>query len=119
MGKKVLVVDDDPLYLDLVRDIFAVKDIEVQAARKGAEALALLKSCTPAFIMSDFDMPDMNGMEFHAHLQKDERTKRIPFAFLTGSADAILSRYVRDNNLQLFNKLDVVNELLRLSETLK
>ena len=118
MRKQVLTIDDDPLYLNLVSDILAVKDIDVLQARTGAEALSHLASSAPSLIISDFDMPDMDGIEIHQHLQRNEKTRHIKFVFLTGSADIALSNYTKEHNLQLLNKNNIVNELLKLSEHL-
>ena len=119
MQKQVLVVDDDPLYLDLVRDVFDAQGIEVITATSCSAALSLLRTRTPSLIVSDFDMPVMNGMEFHSQLLKDPKTKDIPFVFMTGSALEILSQYTKKHGLRLFNKNNLVNELLLLSNELK
>jgi CheY-like chemotaxis protein len=119
MRKQILVVDDDPLYLDLVRDVFDVQEIEVFAASNGSSALSILKTHNPSLIISDFDMPGMNGMEFHSQLMKDQKTKDIPFVFMTGSSDGTLSQYTKQHGLRLCNKNNLVHELLRLSKDLK
>lgn len=119
MQKKILVVDDDPLYLELVKDVFVAQDIEIFVAPNGVGALTLLKTLRPSMIISDFDMPEMNGVELHARLSHDQKTKAIPFVFMTGSADITLHRYAREHGLGLFNKNNLVKELLLLSKDLK
>ncbi|HCV43886.1 MAG TPA: hypothetical protein DGH68_10420 [Bacteroidetes bacterium] len=114
MQKKILVVDDDPLYLDLVRDVFAGQDIEIVSATTGAEALSLLKTQVPSLIISDFEMPGINGIEFHSQLQKEERSRDIPFVFMTGSADQSLTRYVQQLKIRVFSKNNLTHELFRL-----
>ena len=119
MRKTTLVVDDDPLYLDLVRDVLAVQEIEALSALSVAEALTLLKTASPTFIVSDFEMPDMDGLAFHEHLQQHQKTKDIPFVFMTGSSDTRLLEYVRQHNISMFSKNNLVKELIRLSNDLK
>ena len=119
MRKQILVVDDDPLYIDLVRDIFAMREIDVLSSPDATAALSLLKNLTPSLIVSDFDMPEMNGLEFHSRLQESESTKHIPFVFLTGSADISLSQYANQHRVRVFSKNNIVNELLRLSNDLQ
>jgi CheY-like chemotaxis protein len=114
MRKIVLVVDDDPLFIDLVRDVLAVHDIDILSAPQGIAALALLKTVFPSLIVSDFEMPQMNGIVFHSQLQQDNKTKEIPFVFMTGSSDIALTEYTKRHNIQLFTKNNLVTELLRL-----
>ncbi len=119
MRKQILVVDDDPLYVDLVRDILAVQDIEVVSALNGTAAFDLLKTFTPLMIVSDFEMPGMNGMEFHARLQLDEATRSIPFIFMRGSAERTIMQYCRARNVRVFSKTNLVSDLIRLASELK
>jgi len=119
MRKQILVVDDDPLYHDLVRDVFDAQEIDVFAASDGSAALFLLRTHNPSLIISDFDMPGMNGMEFHSHLLKDRKTEHIPFVFMTGSSDESLSQYTKRYGLRLFDKSNLVGELMRLSDDLR
>lgn len=119
MRKTILVVDDDPLYLDLVRDVLAVQQIDVLSAPSVAEALLLLKTSSPSLIVSDFEMPDMDGLAFHAQLQLYQKTKDVPFVFMTGSSDSRLLKYVREHNMCIFSKNNLVNELIRMSNELK
>lgn len=119
MRKKLLVVDDDPLFIDFVKEILAVEEIDVISAPNGRVALSLIKAAQPAFIVSDLDMPEMNGMELHAHLAKDQETKRIPFFFMTGSSDQSLIQYAKDHGVSLFYKSNLVSEWIKLLERLK
>ena len=54
----LLLVDDDPLYIDLVREILSTKNFTVIAASNGAAALALLQKHRVTMIISDIDMPE-------------------------------------------------------------
>lgn len=119
MRKQILVVDDDPLYVDLARDVLAVQDIDVVSALDGTAALDLLKTFAPLMIVSDFEMPGMNGMEFHSRLQHDEATRNIRFVFMTGSVDKTITQYCRTHNIQVFSKNNLVSDLIRLTSDLK
>jgi putative two-component system response regulator len=58
-------------------------------ARSGREALALLSSCSPPdLILLDLVMPEMDGFEVLARLQKDERLRDVPVIFITAVTDA-------------------------------
>jgi phosphoserine phosphatase RsbU/P len=117
--KTILVVDDNPLFVDLVRDIFAVEEIEVISDSQATAALSTLKIVHPSLIISDFDMPGMNGMEFHSHLLLDHSTKDIPFVFMTGSADHALMQYANRYHVRLLSKNNLVKDLIELLNDLK
>lgn len=119
MRKQILVVDDDPLYLELVHDIFATRNIDVLRARSVQEALSLLSSSLPSFVISDFQMPDMNGIDFHRLLCNDARLKEVPFAFVSGSTHVTLSEYARKQNVPLLRKSNIVVEILNVADRLK
>ena len=119
MRKKILAVDDDPLYVDLVRDIFSAEDIDVISAQNGIEALSILKTQQPSLIISDFEMPRIDGIEFHSQLQQDQKTKSIPFVFMTGASSQALIQYAKLHNIHLLNKSNIVKELLGLIKELK
>lgn len=118
MRKRILFIDDDPLFIDLAKDVLAVQDIEVVAALDGTEALDLLKTFTPQMIVSDFEMPGMTGVELHSRLQENEATRNIRFVFMTGSSDKTISEYARTHNIRVFSKNNLVNDLVRLSSEL-
>ncbi len=63
MNYKILVVDDQPLNIRLLERIFN-RQYQVLCANSGQEALELLKQHDVALIISDQQMPEMNGIEF-------------------------------------------------------
>lgn len=119
MRKQILFVDDDPLFIDLARDVLTIQEIEVLAAIDGTEALDLLKTFIPQMIVSDFEMPGMNGVELHSRLQENEATRNIRFVFMTGSSDKTFSEYARTHNIRVFSKSNLVKDLVRLSAELQ
>lgn len=61
----VLVVDDDPFMLELMRDIIeSVGDFDVRTAQGAREGLAALARARPRLLVCDLSMPDMDGIEF-------------------------------------------------------
>jgi CheY-like chemotaxis protein len=117
--KQVLVVDDDPFFIDLAKDIFVVEEIDVISASHAAAALSMLQTVHPSLIVSDFEMPGMNGMEFHSQLLLNKNTKDIPFVFMTGSADQTLVQYANRCQVRLLGKTNLVRDLIGLLNELK
>lgn len=83
--KKVLVVDDAAFIRNLVKTTLQRLNIsKVQDAEHGRDALAMLiKSSDFDLIISDFHMPEMDGMQLLKAVREDDRLKSIPFLMLT------------------------------------
>lgn len=81
---RVLVVEDDNCNVQVVK--FALEDdYEVIVAYNGLDAINMIPEVKPDFILLDWCMPVMDGLETLKHLKKDEVSKTIPVAMLTGS----------------------------------
>lgn len=94
MAKTVLVVDDDPLYVEVVKDLLDLHQYRVLTALNGSEALHVLGHQKVDVIISDIEMPLMNGITFHRKIAERADLHTIPFIFLTGSEESAYFRYV-------------------------
>jgi DNA-binding response OmpR family regulator len=63
MGDTILIVDDDPNVLELVRVNCAAKGYIVLTATNGNEALRSVEQCMPSLVILDVMMPEMDGWE--------------------------------------------------------
>jgi CheY-like chemotaxis protein len=115
MKPKILIVDDDPMCRELVQEICSVHDIPVIAARHGKEALSILEKQHVGLIISDVNMPEMDGLTFHTNLLMNDHLTSVPFVFITGSMDEAVSTYLsRRPGIRLINKSNLVTELTEL-----
>lgn len=81
--KHVLVVDDDPMMLKLIKE--HLKDTyNVATAINGSLALKFLETKKTDFILMDYEMPGENGAEVLGRIRKNPATANIPVVFLTG-----------------------------------
>jgi two-component system, OmpR family, phosphate regulon response regulator PhoB len=78
-----MVVDDDPLILEVVATVLDLEEFEVHTAMSAQEALDRLPGLAVALVVSDVMMPDMDGFEFAARLRKEEATANLPVVMLT------------------------------------
>lgn len=81
-GSSVLVVDDDPTYQQLVAAAFN-RDDRVRFATNGFEALALCGKETPDLIVSDVNMPKMDGWQLLRLLRTKPQFATVPLLFTT------------------------------------
>lgn len=86
-SKHILLVDDNPLFLKLLARAFSKAEFDCHTAHSGQEALLYLQTHVPDAILSDYEMPEMNGLDFRRTILREERLKDIPFMFLTGFDD--------------------------------
>ena len=86
---KILVVDDFPTMRKIVKTIFSQLGysnfIEAEDGQKGYEALQ--KNRDVKFIVSDWNMPNMTGLEFLKTVRSDERFRHLPFMMITAEAE--------------------------------
>jgi CheY-like chemotaxis protein len=93
----ILVVDDEPAFVELVSDLLSGGNHRIFSAQNGALALAFLDTQSVDIIISDIEMPVMDGIAFHTALQNDPKKKDIPFVFLSGTEDPEFVHYVEQH----------------------
>ncbi|MCR5144972.1 MAG: response regulator [Lachnospiraceae bacterium] len=86
MKKTILIVDDDPSYLNLVRG-WLKADYKVAMANSGLQAIKWLGRNKADLILLDHEMPVTSGPQVLEMLRNDEETANIPVMFLTGKSD--------------------------------
>jgi two-component system, sensor histidine kinase and response regulator len=85
----ILAVEDDANLLSGIKEILELEDYIVMTAQNGLEALEVLKKqlAPPSLILSDINMPLMNGFAFLEAVRKESAWVRIPFIFLTAKGE--------------------------------
>ena len=86
-AKKILLVDDEAGFAELLRDLLEMDNYEVQVAHDGEEGLEKLKVFMPDAIISDIVMPRLSGFEMFKKIKANPDTSTIPFLFITGFQD--------------------------------
>jgi pilus assembly protein CpaE len=85
-GEKILCVDDDDSIRKLCTVYLAKRGYRVEAAANGIEALSLIASKgVPDVVITDVNMPLMNGLELVRRLREDRRTARTPIIVLSAA----------------------------------
>ena len=79
----VLVIDDDEIVRKALKRSLKLFGFEVYPAKDGLTGVNLARQKKPAFILLDWMMPEMDGLEVLSELKHDERTEDIPVFMLT------------------------------------
>jgi len=85
-GEPILVVDDNPANLKLLRMLLVGESYDVRTAGDAGEALAILQQFRPRLILMDLQMPGMDGFELTRRLKGDVATRDIVIVALTAYA---------------------------------
>ena len=81
--KKVLVVDDDPVVVRLVKELLKSQGYQVETAKDGIDAMVIVKKEKPDLIVLDIMMPELNGYDVLRTLKFTNEYKEIPVLLLT------------------------------------
>ena len=84
---KILLVDDEVGFAELLRDLLSMDNYEVEVAHDGQEGLEKLATFKPEVIISDIVMPRVSGFEMFKKVKASPETASIPFLFITGFQD--------------------------------
>ena len=117
--KKILIVDDSEPMVKLLSSLLE-KEGSIDTANNGVEGLSKLKTTYYDAIISDVDMPTLDGISFYKEAHKKEPNIRKRFIFLTGSTDETHFTFIQENELRYLEKpvgMDVlkkaVHDILR------
>ena len=86
-GSKILLVDDTPENLKLLRQTLETEGYNILVATSGETALRIARKANPDLILLDVMMPGMDGFETCRHLKQDEGTRDVPVIFVTARAE--------------------------------
>ena len=84
---KILLIENDSSILANYARVLTLEGFEVLTAINGLDGLRLARTREPDLILCDLRMPEMDGDAVLAALRPDPRTVRMPFIFMTASAD--------------------------------
>ena len=109
--KRVLLVEDEPLLIDLYQERFSEEDFDLDIARDGNEALKKADKGAD-LILLDILLPGINGFEVLRRLKKNLDTRDIPVIVLTN-----LGSEQSDSDKQLAFSLGAVDYLVKSYHT--
>ena len=101
MAKKILLVDDDPDFVEAVSLILKSKKFDVVTAYNGIEGLNKVTSEKPDLIVLDVMMPEKDGYAVCKELKSNSQLSHIPVLLLTAVASQVpTTRYTQEMGLE-------------------
>ena len=92
----VLVVEDDPIYLELLQEAFTAAGFHTLQADNGEKALAVLRRENVDLVVSDFIMPEVNGLELCRLLSEDLQFAGVKKILYSCNTDSAFRRRARE-----------------------
>jgi CheY-like chemotaxis protein len=120
MAKKIMVVDDEENFVELVKAVLETEGFEVMPAYSGRECLDKLKKAKPDLILLDMFMPGISGRETCEKIRGNPETKDIKIIFCTVARfsikgrDALEKMNVSDYITKPFDNADLVRRVKRV-----
>ena len=85
--KKILLLDDEGFILQVISKALGREGFDCMVASSVGQAIDILQQETPDIILSDYQMPIINGFDFRKIVLRDKRWRTIPFVFFTSVND--------------------------------
>ena len=84
---RILVVDDNPTNLEILRVRLTAQGYEIVTAADGVEALAQARELDPDLVLLDVMMPKLDGISVLKELKQDAKLRFVPVIMVTAKAD--------------------------------
>lgn len=115
MSKKILIVDDEPGIVQVLKTLLEIYGHQVLTASGGNEAITIIRNNPDiAFIISDMRMDKGNGLQLLDAL--NEEGLKIPFLLVTGFADVTTNEVMSKGALGIMNKPFDIDKLIETVE---
>jgi len=112
MGKRILIIDDEPHIIKVIKSRLEINDYEVITASDGEEGMEKVKTDSPDLIVLDMLMPKMDGYTFVRELKNTG--KKIPVIVLTAKHEVegtFIEGEVKECILKPFQPDDLLNKI--------
>ena len=88
-AKRIVVIEDDPEMISLVKLILGKEGYDVSSADNGRDGLTLIEELVPHAVVLDLMMPDMDGWEVYQAMKANDSIKNVPVIILTAKSQSI------------------------------
>ena len=120
MVPRILIVDDQSDFIELVQYRLAGLGCEFIVANNGVQALSQARQFKPSLILLDILLPDLDGLSVCEILRRQPATKKIPVIFMSALSSEVTRRTVTMQADDFFTKpLDLERLQLRITDLLQ
>ena len=98
----VLVVDDSVSQRRALEQLLTDVGFQIRSARDGMEAVEMLAHFRPDIVLTDMEMPRMNGIEMTAHIRAKENLKGLPIIMITSRATQKHRKLAEDSGVDVY-----------------
>ncbi len=116
-NKTVLLVEDEEAIISILKDLFSAYRVNIYEADNGQHAVEVLMDNDIDYIITDYLMPKMNGLQLIDWVRTNY-SKKIPVVILTGSVLNALEYQVDDNTMVIYKPFifkEIINSLVILN----
>lgn len=121
---EIFIVDDSQIQLILLEKVLTNQGFAIQSFTEGWKLLEAMEHTKPSLIISDIDMPVLDGFELLEEIKVRFDKKRIPFFFMSSMSDATTEKRARREGAQaLIQKpfqykslFEVIEEMLGMAK---
>lgn len=89
MRKKIIIIEDEEILLNLLQKKLSGEGYEVSTAGNGLEGLSAMKKAKPDLVLLDIVMPKMGGFEVLREMRKNNDLKSIPVVIISNSGQSV------------------------------
>ncbi len=89
MAKKILLIEDEKIMINLLRKKLTGEGYDVTIARNGEEGLETMRELNPDVVLLDIIMPKMGGFEVMQEMKKDPELSKIPIIIVSNSGQPV------------------------------
>lgn len=118
MGKRILVIDDNPHILEAIELILSSENYEVSVLSKGEDALKRTKEFSPNLVILDLLLSGKDGREITIDLKKNKKTAHIPVIIISAHPTAQKAAADAGATAFLAKPFDVITLLELVSKTI-
>ena len=100
--KKILIVDDEPEFLAILKSTLEIRGFEVTATTNAVEAGLWMATQVPGVILMDIKMPGIDGFQACEAIRRNPATKDIPIIIVSALSDDVYVRKAARMNLAAY-----------------
>lgn len=87
--KKILILEDEEIILDLLSKKLLQEGYEVKTARNGKEGMLMMEKEIPDLVLTDVIMPEKNGFDVISEMKQSEALKNVPIIIISNSGQPV------------------------------